>query len=88
MSAARFIFVGKHISINVFDSTPKTRPCSPIVTGRASFSGGSTDARIIHNSTVVLPASTLRLKLGNQTHWNTTTVPTRGRNLFAGGIYA
>lgn len=87
MSVARFIFAVKHSFNPVFDSTPKTRLCSPMVTGRASFSGGGADTRIV--SEPVRPAAILlRPKQGKHIHRHHAAGLARGRNLFAGGIYA
>lgn len=85
MSVARFIFAVKHSFNLVFDSTPKTRPC-PM--GGVPFSGGGTDSRIVSEPVRMLAAILLRPKQGNQTYRHHAAGLARGRNLFAGGIYA
>jgi hypothetical protein len=84
MSAARFIFVEKHTSISVFDSTPKTQLC-PCATGRASFLGGNAGTHI-HQCLARTVAAFLRPKPEKYRHH--AAAPTRGRKLFAEVIYA
>jgi len=84
MSVARFIFVVKHSFNLVFDSTPKTRPC-PM--GGVPFSGGGTASCIV-NEPVRPAAILLRPKQGNPIHRHHAAGLARGRNTFAGGIYA
>jgi len=55
---------------------------------RASFFGGGADTRIVNEPVCVQAAILLRPKQGNTNHRHQAADPTRGRNLFAGGIYA
>ena len=87
MTGPRFICAGNHTPFNVFASTPKTRSCA--LTGRGlPFSGGSTDTRIVNEPVRVQAAILLRPKQGNPIQRLHAAGLARGRNLFAGGIYA
>jgi len=83
MTRPRFLF-----SDIVFASTTKTTPCVP--TGRRAvlFSGGGTDTRIVNEPVRMSAAILLRPKQGNPIHRHHAADLARGRNLFAGGIYA
>ncbi len=96
MSATRFLFAAKQNSNIVFDSTPKTRPC-PHAPGGAPFYGGSAGTHIHDELARTVAASLLRPKREiaceqPTVQWRTLSrMPvdlTRGRNPFAGGIYA
>jgi len=82
MTGPRFFF-----SDIVFASTTKTMPC--VLPGRRAvfFSGGGADTRIVNEP--VLPAAILlRPKQGKHIHRLHAAGLARGRNLFAGVIYA